>query len=118
MKRILLAEDSDALRRVIESHLQEMGYEVLAVSDGQQAIQQIETADVFDLVLTDDEMPGQNGTSVIKAARKRSSITKTILMSFKEGVAVLAKRAGADEFLQKPRDFPERFEEVVRRLLE
>ena len=58
--RLLLADDSVTIQRVIELTFAEEGVDVVAVGDGQQAIDRL-AAERFDIVLADVGMPGKNG---------------------------------------------------------
>ncbi len=60
MKRILIAEDEVMLLKSIEFKLKKDGYEVVAVSDGQAAVDSFLT-ESFDLVVTDVMMPYKSG---------------------------------------------------------
>jgi PAS domain S-box-containing protein len=116
---ILLAEDSEAVRRVAEKVLARFGARVIAVADGQQAVDRF-TADPgqFDLLFLDIMMPGLSGFEV--AARCRS-LRPNIPVLFASGYA--AESLGAkteitanDTILRKPYD-PEALRVAVRRLL-
>ena len=60
-KTILLAEDDAALREIVSIQLEELGYTVLAASNGPEAIRIAEKQEGIDLLLTDVVMPGMSG---------------------------------------------------------
>ena len=102
---ILLAEDSEAVRRVAEKVLDRLGARVIAAVDGQQAVDQF-AADPgkFDLLFLDVMMPGLSGFEV--AARCRS-LRPDIPVLFSSGYAAESLRARAemdskDPILRKP----------------
>jgi CheY-like chemotaxis protein len=102
---ILLAEDSEAVRRVAEKVLDRLGARVIAAVDGQQAVDQF-AADPgkFDLLFLDIMMPGLSGFEV--AARCRS-LRPDIPVLFSSGYAAESLRAKAemdskDPILRKP----------------
>lgn len=70
MARILVAEDDDAMRQFLAVALARSGHDVVAVSDGDSAIQNI-AHETYDLLLADIRMPGVNGLDVARAARNR-----------------------------------------------
>jgi CheY-like chemotaxis protein len=102
---ILLAEDSEAVRRVAEKVLDRLGARVIGAVDGQQAVDQF-AADPgkFDLLFLDIMMPGLSGFEV--AARCRS-LRPDIPVLFSSGYAAESLRARAemdskDPILRKP----------------
>ena len=62
--RILIADDEDGLRWVLEKGLRQAGYEVTAVRDGDEALRVFSEAP-FDLVFLDIRMPGTDGLTVL-----------------------------------------------------
>ncbi len=70
MARILVAEDDDAMRQFLSVALSRSGHDVVAVSDGDSALQNI-SRETFDLLLADIRMPGVDGLEVARAARNR-----------------------------------------------
>src|SRR5206468_8100168 len=67
--RVLLADDEDSLRWVLEKGLRQAGYEVTSVKDGPGALQAFE-AEPFDLVFLDVRMPGVDGLAVLARLRE------------------------------------------------
>lgn len=71
MPRILLAEDEDALRSLIERALKQDGHEVVATADGAAALDALTAAaGGFDLLLTDIKMPLMDGIALALAAAR------------------------------------------------
>ncbi len=70
MARILVAEDDDAMRQFLSVALTRSGHDVVAVSDGNSALENI-SRESYDLLLADIRMPGVNGLDVARAARNR-----------------------------------------------
>jgi len=102
---LLLADDSVTIQRVIELTFADEDIQVTAVSDGEQAIQRLETAPP-DIVLADIGMPGRNGYEVarfIKQSPKLAHIPVVLLTGAFEPVdQVRASEAGCDGVLAKP----------------
>jgi CheY-like chemotaxis protein len=105
MKRILVAEDNEAIRELVTEILVSRGFEVIQARDGHEALQQFETAKP-DLVLLDIQMPGMDGYSVFQAIRK-NPIAASIPMVALTGSAMngdkeKALALGFDAYLSKP----------------
>jgi signal transduction histidine kinase/HPt (histidine-containing phosphotransfer) domain-containing protein/ActR/RegA family two-component response regulator len=66
---ILLADDQEDIRTLTTHQLHRSGHEVLAVADGQAALESAR-AKYFDVILLDEEMPGLNGVQVVNAIRE------------------------------------------------
>ena len=103
--KILLADDDDSLRRVLEFQLQEASFEVVAVSNGAQALEMFSGND-FDCVITDWRMPQLSGLDFIQRAGAIRSETPIIVITAFGDVetAVTAMRSGAFDFISKPFD--------------
>src|SRR3954466_14818149 len=116
--RILIVDDEESLRRVMQVHLQRQGYETRTAGQGQDALQMLESGD-YQLVLTDLRMPGMTGLELLQHIRKRwPEISVIVLTAF--GTienAVEAMQAGAFHYVTKPVQFPE-LSLVVDRALE
>lgn len=105
MTRILLAEDDDALRRMIRAILELDQYEVFAYPNGQHALEAFEEVNP-DLVVSDISMPLMNGFELLEAVRKLHSgsvVPFLFLSALSEHDDVYtAKRLGVDDYLFKP----------------
>lgn len=110
---ILVAEDDPLSRKNVCQVLQEEGYQVHEVGDGQAALAALETND-FDLVLTDLQMPGVDGLTVLKRVREAAPQTFVLIMTAFATVdtAVAALQLGAQDYLLKPIVF----EDVLRKI--
>jgi DNA-binding response OmpR family regulator len=99
---ILTADDDPQLLRLVTRNLQLEGYEVLAASDGQQALEQIEQRSP-DLVLLDVMMPRMDGFSVCHRVREFSSVPIIIVTARgQDQDKVRGLDLGADDYLTKP----------------
>jgi len=100
-RRILVVEDEDKLRRVIELHLQAGGFEVEQARTAEEAVLRAEQAD---LVLTDLRLPGMDGLELLAHLRRQNAHVPVIVMTAFGTVenAVEAMKAGAADFLLKP----------------
>ncbi len=68
IKRVLFIEDDKACQRFMTCYLQELGYQVELVDDGNKAIQHIDIK-IYDLILSDIRLNGESGEKVIKCVR-------------------------------------------------
>lgn len=99
---ILTADDDPQLLRLITRNLQLEGYEVLPVSDGQQALEQIEQKSP-DVVLLDVMMPRMDGFTVCHKVREFSSVPIIIVTARgQDQEKVRGLDLGADDYLTKP----------------
>src|SRR3984893_7638538 len=99
---ILTADDDPQLLRLITRNLQLEGYEVLPVSDGQQALEQSEQKSP-DLVLLDVMMPRMDGFTVCHKVREFSSVPIIIVTARgQDQDKVRGLDLGADDYLTKP----------------
>ena len=102
---LLLADDSVTIQRVIELTFADQDIQVTAVSDGEQAIQRLETAPP-DIVLADIGMPGRNGYEVARFIKQSPSLAHipVVLLTgaFEPVDQARASEAGCDGVLAKP----------------
>lgn len=106
-KRVLIVEDDDVNRWLASRLLEQKGYVVSSVTNGQAALAAVEQ-DSFDLILMDIQMPLMDGLAATHAIRHRERTTGTrvpIIAFTPETGAVKAQRywqAGMDSYLTKP----------------
>ncbi|MFL6352516.1 MAG: sigma-54-dependent transcriptional regulator [Bryobacteraceae bacterium] len=101
--RILIVEDEDTVRHVMEAVLNKEGFDTISVPDFEKAIEAMQRTP-FDLVITDLHLPGSSGIEVLKRARSICADTTVIVMTAFGTVqtAVEAMKAGAYDYLCKP----------------
>ena len=111
--RLLVVEDEPFLRATLVMGLQEEGYIVDAVGDGEQAVYQAAQTD-YDLLLLDLNLPRLNGLAVCAQLRGLGSQAKVLMVTARDGVhdKIAGLDAGADDYLVKPFVF----EELLARL--
>jgi DNA-binding response OmpR family regulator len=80
IKKILVVDDEETIRKFVKIHLVKDGYEVKEAADGEQAIDQLKK-DRFDLIILDIVMPKKNGWEVIQEVRSHS-MTKNLPVIF------------------------------------
>jgi two-component system NtrC family sensor kinase len=103
--KVLLAEDSLTMRRLLASQLERWNYEITEVEDGAQAWEKFQESH-FSLVLTDWMMPNVDGLELIRRIREsgHAEYVYIVLLTSKSDKEdlVAAMDAGADDFLEKP----------------
>ncbi len=98
---ILVVEDEEKLRRVVELQLKGAGFEVEQAGTVEQAMR---LADRADVILTDLRLPGVSGLELLANLRRQDSHTPVVVMTAFGSIetAVEAMKAGAVDFLPKP----------------
>jgi len=101
--RILVADDDESLRRVMEFGLKQEGYDVKTVPDGTRALDVLKS-EKFDLLLSDMKMPGLSGLELLTRALDLDRDIKVILITAYATVqqAVEAVKLGAFDYITKP----------------
>jgi DNA-binding NtrC family response regulator len=100
---ILIVEDRDSLRRLLERALEQGGYETVAVANVEQAVAALDQS-AFGLVLTDFRLPDATGLDVVKASKQAQPNTPVVVMTAFGSVATAVEvmKEGASDFLEKP----------------
>jgi DNA-binding NtrC family response regulator len=113
---ILLVEDEDKLRRVVELQLRSQGHEVIGVAQAEAALPYL---DRVALVITDLRLPGMDGLGLLGEIRARHPQLPVVVMTAFSSVetAVEAMKRGAMDFVPKPCSM-EHLEAVVTKALE
>ncbi|WP_438043559.1 sigma-54-dependent transcriptional regulator [Sorangium sp. So ce128] len=103
MRRVLVVDDEENLRLVVRTFLKRDGYEVEAVSSGEEALAMVETFGP-DVILTDVRMPRMGGLDLLATLKAKGNEATVIVMSAYGNVdlAIEAMKAGAYDYLQKP----------------
>jgi two-component system NtrC family response regulator len=101
--RILLADDDESLRRVLQFKLKKEGHDVTAVEDGEAALNQLRS-DTWDLLLSDIKMPVVDGVELLELTKRLQPGLKVILITAHATVAqaVQAVKLGAFDYITKP----------------
>ena len=103
--RALVVEDDGAIREILGLHLGLAGFQVEAQEDGRKALDRIRQQP-FDLLLLDVMLPGLDGVSLCRAARKEGPNVDTPILMLtardSESDKVVGLESGADDYLTKP----------------
>lgn len=103
-KRVLVADDSSTMRKIILRSLQAVGVPSAAeAADGVEAVTMFQQQE-FDLVLTDWNMPNKSGLEVIKEIRALNPKVPIIMVTTEaeKGRVMDAIQAGVSDYLVKP----------------
>lgn len=100
---VLLVEDEPMVRSVAERALTRHGYEVITADNGEEALEILNRGETIDLLISDVVMPGMDGPTMVREARKTRPDLKILFMS---GYAEEQLRKSIDiedvNFLAKP----------------
>ena len=101
--KLLLAEDTKDMNRVITVMLEHEGYEVDPVFDGGQALEHLQ-ADVYDGAILDIMMPVMSGLDVLRQIREAGAEPPVLMLTAKSEIddRVTGLDAGANDYLSKP----------------
>jgi two-component system chemotaxis response regulator CheY len=119
MQSILAVDDSASMRQMVSFTLKGAGYHVIEAADGQEAYEKAMTQSV-DLVLTDQNMPGMDGVTLVKNLRSLPAYTSTPILILttesSDEMKSKGRAAGATGWLVKPFD-PSKLLEVIRKVI-
>jgi DNA-binding response OmpR family regulator len=106
--RILIAEDDASSRLALSAVLKRLGYEVVAVGDGEAAWAALQVADAPKIAVLDWEMPGLTGVEVCQRARAAAGNGNKYLILLtsraEKREIVEGLEAGANDYITKPFD--------------
>jgi DNA-binding NtrC family response regulator len=119
MATILVVEDKESLRTMLEEMLRAEGWSVVGMPSGTAAIERLRSGENMDLVLTDWRLPGADGLAVLDVARALDATLPVIVMTAFGSIetAVDAMKRGAEDFITKPVD-PELLRLLVARCID
>ena len=117
--RVLLVDDEAAIRRALRTPLNELGFQTVEASRGEEALHLVRT-ETFDVVLLDINMPGIGGMKTLARLRALSPRLPILMLTVKdrEEDKVEALECGADDYITKPfsiRECVARIRSAVRR---
>ncbi len=102
-ERILIVEDEEAIRELIQYNLDREGFRSSSVGTGEEAIQ-LAKSNQPDLILLDLMLPGVDGLEVCRAVKRESQDIPIIMLTAKddESDIVTGLELGADDYITKP----------------
>jgi DNA-binding response OmpR family regulator len=116
--RILVVDDENSVQTLLTYPLRKDGYEVVAATDGREALDRF-AQQRFDLVVLDIMLPRMDGIEVCRRMRSRSQVPIIMLTAKDDEIdKVLGLEMGADDYITKPfsvREFRSRVRATLRR---
>ncbi|MHC4320790.1 MAG: sigma-54-dependent transcriptional regulator [Planctomycetota bacterium] len=105
IKTILITDDDESLRRVIEYNLSNKGYRLLLASNGEEALNIFKSENV-DIVVTDIKMEKMDGLELLENIKRLNSNVLVIMITAHGSIetAVKAMKLGAYDYITKPFD--------------
>lgn len=103
-KRILIIDDEQQVRDLIQKILTRAGYIVFTASDGREGIEKLESIYV-DLIILDMYMPNMNGLEVLHYIKEKNLSNKPVLMlsgNYDAELRIECYKAGVYDFIAKP----------------
>lgn len=116
--KILIADDEEEFRFMLQTYLNSYGYAVETVSDGINAINQFQEKS-FDIALLDIKMPKVDGLDVLKYIKENFPATEVIMLTGVDDVriAVECMKLGAYDYLTKPYS-GEELGKIIKKVIE
>ncbi len=108
MYKVLIVDDSRAIREIEKKYLEDLGFEVLEAQDGMEALKILEENPDITIILLDWHMPVMNGYECLLRIRSNPKWANLKVMMVttenQKKSVVEAIMAGANEYLMKPFD--------------
>ena len=103
LRRILVVDDEESLRHMLQLFLSREGFEVVSAGSATQALAELE-ARPYDCVICDVRMPGTSGLDLLDELRRRGPLPTIIMMSAygSNDLALQAMKRGAYDYVGKP----------------
>ena len=118
-EKILVVDDEASIRRILETRLSMIGYDVVTAADGEEALDTFRKADP-DLVVLDVMMPKLDGYGVCQELRKESDVPIIMLTALGDVAdRITGLELGADDYVVKPfspKELEARIRSVLRRV--
>lgn len=115
---ILVADDEASIRRILETRLKMIGYDVVTASDGEEALAMF-NKQTPDLIVLDVMMPKLDGYGVTREVRRTSDVPIIILTALSDvSERITGLELGADDYVTKPfspKELEARVKSVLRR---
>lgn len=117
-ERILVVDDEASIRRILETRLKMVGYDVITAADGEEALE-VFSKNNPDLVILDVMMPKLDGYGVTREIRRNSDVPIIILTALGDvSERITGLELGADDYVVKPfspKELEARVKAVLRR---
>ena len=115
-QKILVVDDEASIRRILETRLSMVGYEVITAADGEEALETYQQQ-VPDLIILDIMMPKMDGYGVCQTLRKETDVPIIMLTALADVAdRITGLELGADDYMIKPFS-PKELESRIRCIL-
>ncbi len=119
LEKILVVDDEASIRRILETRLSMIGYEIVTAADGEEALRMFHETDP-DLVVLDVMMPKLDGYGVCQQLRQTSDVPIIMLTALGDVAdRITGLELGADDYVVKPfspKELEARIRSVLRRV--
>ncbi|MGF1755914.1 response regulator transcription factor [Vibrio makurazakiensis] len=116
---ILVVDDDQEIRELLEEYLSKSGFRVSSVGDGIELEKHIESEGYPDLILLDVMLPGEDGFTLCQKVRKHSNVPIIMLTAVSDETdQIIGLEIGADDYIAKPfspRQLMARIKALLRR---
>ncbi len=118
-KKVLIVDDDPHIAEILTMHLQDAGFSVTHIADGERGLQRA-LGDTYALVILDVMLPGRDGIEICRELRSKQISARIMMLTFRgeEIDKVLGLELGADDYVTKPfsvREVVARAKALVRR---
>jgi len=117
-KKALTVDDTTSMRKMVAFALKQAGFDAIEAPDGQAGLNEAKKQ-AFDLIVTDQNMPGMDGLTLIKTLRglPQYQSTPILMLTTEAGDTMKAqgRAAGATGWVVKPFD-PQRFIDLIKKI--
>lgn len=120
MKKVLVVDDEESIRTLLQFNLQKEGYQVTLAEDGQKGLA-LALQETFDFIILDVMLPYLDGMEITKKLRQEKVDSPILMLTAKDDAIdrILGLEIGADDYLTKPfspREVLARMKAIFRRV--
>ncbi|MCJ0571796.1 response regulator transcription factor [Enterococcus cecorum] len=120
MKKVLVVDDEESIRTLLQFNLQKEGYQVTLAEDGQKGLA-LALQEAFDFIILDVMLPYLDGMEITKKLRQEKVDSPILMLTAKDDAIdrILGLEIGADDYLTKPfspREVLARMKAIFRRV--
>lgn len=111
-KTILVIDDEELLREILDDHFSSFDFNVILASSGNEGIEVLKTQQV-DIVLTDMKMPGSDGMTILNYLKNNNiSIPTYVCSGFVDDTAKQIEQYNVNKIIRKPFEIDTEFKEI------
>ncbi|WP_017044072.1 response regulator transcription factor, partial [Vibrio ordalii] len=118
--RILVVDDDEEIRQLLDEYLTKSGFDIVTTADGIELLAYLERKSYPDLILLDVMMPGDDGFTLCQKIRRHSNVPIIMLTAVSDETdQIIGLEIGADDYVAKPfnpRQLMARIKVLLRRV--